>query len=72
MKTIFCAARGSWSGVRVLCLLSLVVSLLSLSGCIRLSGTAGYSKMKDDEIVSKSAGFDVDTARLVPNNAGVS
>ncbi len=46
-------------------LLSLVFSLLFLSGCIHLSGSAGYTKVKDDEVVSKSTGFDLDSARLV-------
>ncbi len=65
MKTNLC-------GVRVLCLLSLVFCLLSFSGCVRLSGNAGYSKIQDDEVVTKSTGFDLDSAKLLPNNQGVS
>ena len=44
----------------------LVLSLLFLSGCIRLSGSAGYSHVKEDETVTKSTGFDLDSSRLVP------
>lgn len=40
---------------------------LSLSGCIRISGNAGYQTIKDDEVVTKSTGFDVDSSRLVDN-----
>ncbi len=49
-------------------LLFAICSLLfamSLYGCIRLSGTAGYTKIKDDEVVTKSTGFDVDSSQLV-------
>lgn len=52
-------------------LLSLVFCLLSLSGCIRLTGSAGYTKVKDDEVVTKSTGFDLDSSRLV-DQRGVS
>ena len=38
-------------------------------GCIRVAGTAGYSHIQDDEVVTKSTGFDLDSARLVPKNA---
>jgi hypothetical protein len=61
MKYIFSVAR-------FFCLLSLVSCLLSFSGCIRVAGTAGYSHIKDDEVVTKSTGFDLDSARLVPKN----
>lgn len=40
---------------------------LSLSGCVRVAGTAGYSKTNSDgETAVKQAGFD--TANLVPKN----
>ena len=52
-------------------LLSLVFCLLSLSGCIRLTGSAGYTKVKDDEVVTKTTGFDLDSSRLV-DQRGVS
>ena len=53
----------------VLCTLYAV--LLFLSGCIRLSGSAGYTKIKEDEVVTKSTGFDLDSSRLV-DNRGIS
>ena len=59
------------SQIRFICLLSLVFGLLSFSGCIRVSGNAGYSKIQDDEIVTKSTGFDLDSSRLV-DNRGIS
>jgi|GEM_PF-2606534 len=51
--------------------LSYLLLAISLAGCIRLSGTAGYSKIKNDEVVTKATGFDVDTARLI-DQRGVS
>lgn len=57
--------------IRFICLLSLVFSLLSFSGCIRVAGNAGYSKIQDDEMVTKSTGFDLDSSRLI-DNRGVS
>ncbi|HRK61751.1 MAG TPA: hypothetical protein PLY88_04285 [Candidatus Omnitrophota bacterium] len=59
------------SQIRFICLLYLVVGLLSFSGCIRVTGNAGYSKIQDDEIVTKSTGFDLDSSRLV-DNRGIS
>lgn len=56
---------------RLVCLLSIVYGLWSLTGCIRVSGNAGYSKIQDDEMVTKSTGFDLDSSRLI-DNRGVS
>lgn len=39
---------------------------LYVTGCIRLSGAAGYTHIKDDKVITKSTGFDVDSARLIP------
>lgn len=47
--------------------LGVMLCALSLSGCIRLSGNAGYTKIKEDEVISKSTGFDLDSSRLVDN-----
>ena len=54
---------------RALGLLSLVCCLWSLSGCIRLSGSAGFwHQGKENEAPkAKSVGFD--TASLNPNDA---
>lgn len=57
--------------IRFVGLFSLVLSLLSFSGCLRVSGNAGYSKIQDDEIVTKSTGFDLDSSRLI-DNRGIS
>ncbi|HCM42911.1 MAG TPA: hypothetical protein DIS66_06350 [Candidatus Omnitrophica bacterium] len=54
-----CFVLASWSLVLLLC------------GCIRVTGNAGYSKIQDDEIVTKSTGFDLDSSRLV-DNRGIS
>ena len=55
----------------LLCAIGYVLCAISLCGCIRLSGTAGYTKVKDDEVVTKSTGFDLDSSRLV-DQRGVS
>ncbi len=55
----------------VFVLFTLYAVLLILSGCIRLTGSAGYTKVKDDEVVTKSTGFDLDSSRLV-DQRGVS
>jgi hypothetical protein len=57
--------------IRFIGLLSLVFSLLCFSGCLRVSGDAGYSKIQDDEIVTKSTGFDLDSSRMI-DNRGIS
>jgi len=46
-------------------------SCFYLLGCVRLTGNAGYSKVKDNEAVTKSTGFDLDSSRLV-DNRGIS
>lgn len=46
-----------------LCGISLVLCMM---GCIRLSGHAGYSHVQDDKMISKSTGFDLDSANLMP------
>ena len=50
----------------ILCVLSLVCLL---SGCIRLSGSAGYWKKGADDEVPKSKSVGFDTANLNPNYA---
>lgn len=63
--------KNNFLKFRLFCFLSLVVGLLSLCGCIRVSGGAGYSKIQDDEMVTKSTGFDLDSSRLI-DNRGIS
>ncbi len=63
--------KNFFSKIRFICLLSLVLGLFSFYGCVRVSGSAGYSKIQDDEVVSKSTGFDLDSSRLI-DNRGVS
>ena len=52
------------NSVKILFVLFLV---LSVFGCIRVAGNAGYQTIKDDEVVTKSTGFDLDSSRLVDN-----
>ena len=47
-------------------LLSVVYGLFSFTACVRVAGTAGYSHIKDNEVVTKSTGFNLNSARLVP------
>ncbi|OGX11847.1 MAG: hypothetical protein A2351_01325 [Omnitrophica bacterium RIFOXYB12_FULL_50_7] len=60
--------RRTAYGVRRIFLLGTPVAVLLtvfLSGCVRVAGTAGYSKINPDgETTVKQAGFD--TANLVP------
>ncbi len=55
------------SSVRFLSLLTLAFCVLWFSGCVRVAGTAGYSKINNDEVTTKTTGFDVDTSRIVDN-----
>jgi len=56
---------------RLVCLLSIVYGLWFFTGCLRVSGNAGYSEIQGDEMVTKSTGFDLDSSRLI-DNRGVS
>jgi len=67
----FFFSRLTRYAVPICCLLSLVFGLLSLSGCIRVAGNAGYTKIQDDEMVTKATGFDLDSSRLI-DNRGIS
>ncbi len=60
-----------FSKICFVCLLSLVFGLLSFSGCVRVTGGAGYTKVQGDDVVTKSTGFDVDSSRLI-DQRGVS
>lgn len=51
--------------------LLLAICFGSLLGCLRLSGSAGYTKIKDDEAITKTTGFDLDSSRLI-DQRGVS
>ncbi len=57
--------------MKMLAFCTLYAVLLFLSGCLRVSGNAGYSKIQDDEIVTKSTGFDLDSSRMI-DNRGIS
>lgn len=57
--------------IKIFVFCTLYAVLLFLSGCIRLTGSAGYTKVKDDEYVTKSTGFDLDSSKLV-DQRGVS
>ena len=48
--------------------LIIFLPLVFLSGCIRLVGSAGYTKYKDEETQTKQVGFDTDKI-VHPNQA---